>query len=171
MCIFQVQKYNFKIMKYAFYVLVLFVLASCQYFETDKISSETFYQQEIKTISWNDVDQFPSFSSCQHISEKQASKICFENTLVSKIYAGFSSKHFVSTRAIKDTLWAAIAVSEKGNISLNTLQMDSLTSASFPELSIWVRQSIDSIPSLEPAHKRGVPVAVAFSLPIVLQTK
>tara|TARA_B110000211_G_scaffold105679_1_gene122880 strand:+ start:999 stop:1181 length:183 start_codon:yes stop_codon:yes gene_type:complete len=57
-------------MKYAFYVLVLFVLASCQYFETDKISSETFYQQEIKTISWNDVDQFPSFSSCQHISEK-----------------------------------------------------------------------------------------------------
>ena len=121
MCIFQVQKYNFKIMKYAFYVLVLFVLASCQYFETDKISSETFYQQEIKTISWNDVDQFPSFSSCQHISEKQASKICFENTLVSKIYAGFSSKHFVSARAIKDTLWAAIAVSEKGNISLNTL--------------------------------------------------
>ena len=141
------------------------------YKRQDKISSETFYQQEIKTISWNDVDQFPSFSSCQHISEKQASKICFENTLVSKIYAGFSSKHFVSTRAIKDTLWAAIAVSEKGNISLNTLQMDSLTSASFPELSTWVRQSIDSIPSLEPAHKRGVPVAVAFSLPIVLQTK
>ncbi len=91
--------------------------------------------------------------------------------MVSKIYAGFSSKQFVSTRAIKDTLWAAIAVSEKGNISLNTLQMDSLTSASFPELSTWVRQSIDSIPSLEPAHKRGVPVAVAFSLPIVLQTK
>ena len=51
MCIFEHRNYNFKTMKYIFYVLVLCIMASCQYFETDKISSDTFYDQEIKTIS------------------------------------------------------------------------------------------------------------------------
>jgi hypothetical protein len=109
-------------------------MASCQYFETDKISSDTFYDQEIKTISWNQVDQYPNFVSCQKDSEKKESKACFENTLVSKIYAGLSSKHFVSTRSIKDTLWVSLTISEKGTIFLDTIAMDSLTAASFPEL-------------------------------------
>ena len=171
MCIFQHRNYNFKTMKYIFYVLVLCIMASCQYFETDKISSDTFYDQEIKTISWNHVDQYPNFVSCQKDSEKKESKACFENTLVSKIYAGLSSKHFVSTRSIKDTLWVSLTISEKGTIFLDTIAMDSLTAAHFPELSLWITQSIDSIPTLAPAHKRGVPVAVAYSLPVVLQTK
>lgn len=171
MRIFHTQNYNFKIMKYIFYVLVLCIMASCQYFETDKISSDTFYNQEMKTISWNQVDQFPNFASCQKDSEKKASKACFENTLVSKIYAGFSSRHFVSSRSISDTLWVSLTISEKGVIFLNNIEMDSLTATSFPELPLWITQSIDSIPSLAPAHKRGVPVAVAFSLPVVLQTK
>tara|TARA_B100000795_G_scaffold176594_1_gene133455 strand:+ start:196 stop:672 length:477 start_codon:yes stop_codon:yes gene_type:complete len=158
-------------MKYTWYVLVLFTMASCQYFETDKISSDTFYKEEIKTISWNDVDQFPNFNSCQDTSGKMASKACFENTLISKIYAGFSAKHFVSIRTIKDTLWVAIAVSQTGNIAVNAIEMDSITALTFPDLSTWIRQSVDSIAPVAPAHKRGVPVAVAFKLPVVLQTK
>ena len=75
MCIFQHRNYNFKTMKYIFYVLVLCIMASCQYFETDKISSDTFYDQEIKTISWNQVDQYPTFVSCQKDSEKKERKL------------------------------------------------------------------------------------------------
>lgn len=157
-------------MKYTFYVLVFFTMASCQYFETDKISSDTFYKEEMKTISWNDVDQFPTFTSCQEISEKDASKVCFEATLVSEIYAGFSSKHFVSTRTIKDTLWVDIAISEQGSITVKDIVMDSITALTFPKLSSWIQQSVDTIAPVAPAHKRGVPVAVAFKLPVVLQT-
>jgi hypothetical protein len=158
-------------MKYTLYVLVVFTMASCQYFEMDKISSDTFYKEEMKTISWDDVDQFPNFNSCQEITEKAASKTCFETTLISKIYAGFSSKQFVSTRTIRDTLWVTIAVSEKGAIAVNSIEMDSITGLTFPDVSNWIQQSVDSIPSVSPAHKRGVPVAVAFKLPVVLQTK
>ena len=158
-------------MKYIFYALVLCSMAACQYFETDKISSDTFYDQELKTISWNQVDQFPNVVSFQKYSDKQASKTCFENTLISNIYKGLSSKHLVSSRSIKDTIWVSLTVSEKGDIFLNTIAIDSLTATSFPDVSLWITQSIDSLPSLAPAHKRGVPVAVSFNLPVVLQTK
>ena len=121
-------------MKYIFYALVLCSMAACQYFETDKISSDTFYDQELKTISWNQVDQFPNFVSCQKYSDKKVSKTCFENTLISNIYKGLSSKHLVSSRSIKDTIWVSLTVSEKGDIFLNTIAIDSLTATSFPEL-------------------------------------
>lgn len=158
-------------MKNVCYVFLLLSLASCQYFETDKISSDTFYEEELKTISWQDVDQFPTFTSCEKISEKETSKICFESTLLSRIQAGFTSKHFVSTRAISDTLWVGIEVSDKGKIALKNIEMDSITRLTFPKLSTWIQQSIDSIPAMAPAHKRGIPVRVSLQLPVVLKTE
>ena len=40
---------------------------SCEYFETKKISSETFVKDEIKSINWKDVDQYPIFKNCELI--------------------------------------------------------------------------------------------------------
>lgn len=151
-------------------VLILFVLASCQYFETEKISADTFYEQELKTISWEEVDQFPAFALCQNISKKEASKTCFESTLISKIHAGITSKHFISQNSISDTLWVGISISNQGSISLKDIKMDSITALTFPKLKSWIQQSIDSIPLIAPGHKRGVPVTVSLQLPMVLKT-
>ena len=65
---------------------------SCEYFETKKISSETFVKDEIKSINWRDVDQYPIFKNCELVSNKEQQKSCFESTLSSYIYQSINSK-------------------------------------------------------------------------------
>ena len=66
-------------------ILSLF-FCSCENFETKKISSETFVKDEIKSINWRDVDQYPIFKNCELVSNKEQQKSCFESTLSSYIY-------------------------------------------------------------------------------------
>ena len=70
-------------MKHAIFSLFLLVLASsCQFFETEKISTETFYEEEIKAIDWKDVDQYPVFTECSDFSEKKSPSFVFRIDLV-----------------------------------------------------------------------------------------
>ena len=61
-----------------------FFLCSCSYFEKKKIDSQSILEQELKTFSWNEVDQFPSFESCEDIINFNENKICFIVELTAK---------------------------------------------------------------------------------------
>lgn len=153
-------------------VSVFLVLAtSCQYFETEKVSTETFYEEELKTINWNDVDQYPVFKACDSLQLKEAQKACFEKTLATHLCKTISSKHIIAMQSIfGDTVQLQMAVSKRGELSVENMEMDSVVQQEFPELQNWLLQSIDSIKIVAPAYKRGIPVATKFTLPIVFNT-
>ena len=157
-------------MKYVLLLLITLLASSCQFFETEKISSETFYDEEIKTIDWKDVDQYPIFKSCETFSEKKAQKNCFENTLATYLFKAVTSNKDMSIKDLNDTVYVKFSVSEKGQLSVKSIDMDSLTKAELPRLEEKLRKKIDSIVLTAPAYKRGIPVKTKFTLPIVLQT-
>lgn len=69
-------------MKYAIAIIgSLCVFASCQYFSTEKISSESIYEEELKSINWTDVDTFPAFPGCDDLIAQEAQKNCFKKPL------------------------------------------------------------------------------------------
>ena len=158
-------------MKYAFLLAISILASSCQFFETEKISSETFYDEEIKTIDWKDVDQYPVFKSCETFSEKNEQKSCFENTLSSYLFEAVTNNKDVSIRSLHDTMYVKFSVSEKGKLSIKNIEMDSLTRAELPRLEEKIQHKIESITLTAPAYKRGIPVKTKFTLPIVLQTE
>jgi len=157
-------------MKYVLLLLVTLLATSCQFFETEKISSETFYDEEIKMIDWKDVDQYPIFKSCESLSEKKAQKDCFENTLAAYLFEAVTSNKDMAIKDLNDTVYVKFSVSEKGQLSVKSIDMDSLTKAELPRLEEKLRKKIDSIVLTAPAYKRGIPVKTKFTLPIVLQT-
>lgn len=157
-------------MKYVLLLLITLLASSCQFFETEKISSETFYDEEIKTIDWKDVDQYPIFKSCESLSEKEAQKDCFENTLATYLFEAVTSNKDMAIKDLNDTVYVKFSVSEKGQLSVKSIDMDSLTKAELPRLEEKLRKKIDSIVLTAPAYKRGIPVKTKFTLPIVLQT-
>ncbi len=159
-------------MAYRLFVVVLFfcVATSCQYFETEKISSETIYEEEIKTIEWKEVDRYPSFPACESILEKPAQKECFINTVNSHLYQAISHQDLVAIREVYDTVKVKFEIGSSAQLSIIEIEMDSVLKNDFPDLEMLIRKSIDSIKPLSPAYKRGVPVNTQFTLPIVVQS-
>jgi len=160
-----------RFMKLAAILTLVLLTSSCQFFETEKISSETFYEEELKEIDWEDVDQYPSFSVCEEFTEKQNQKKCFETTLSNYIYEAVAAKNIVTNQNINSTVLLDFNISKTGSISNLTIEIDSLLTQKIPLLKVWLAQSIDSLPKMAPAYKRGIPVETKFTLPIVIKTE
>jgi len=157
-------------MKHLLMLFVTVLFFSCQFFDAEKISSETFYQEELKTINWEDVDRYPSFAICEGYTEKATQKECFESTLISYLQASLKNKDLTTYSNIYKTIWLKFIISEKGEIIEQEISIDSSLQRDFPKLKQWVLASMDSIPSFTPAYKRGVPIKTHFTLPVVIKT-
>jgi len=158
-------------MKRLKFLLILLLATSCQFFNTEKISSDTFYEEEIKAIEWDQVDQYPAFKNCANYTEKAAQKECFESTLGSFVSDFIRSKDLVTHTDLNSTVQLDFIISKTGAIDSLQIAMDSLLQQKIPKLKDWLTHSIDSLPPLEPALKRGIPVKTKFTLPVLIQSE
>ena len=151
-------------------MILLVAASSCQYFGTERISSGKIYQEEIKTIDWNDVDSYPSFPNCKNKMDKPQQKECFISTISSHLHQSISHENMVAVREVYDTVKVNFEVASNGDISVLEIKMDTLLQKDFPNLETWILQSIDSLQPVAPAYKRGIPVKTQFRLPVIVQT-
>lgn len=151
-------------------ISILFLATSCQFFETEKVTSEEIYKEEMGTIDWKDVDNYPAFSNCENILEKPQQKECFINTISTHLYKSISHEDMVAARDLYDTVKVRFDVSSKGELTIREILMDSLLQKEFPNLEKWILQSIDSLQPVAPAYKRGIPVKTQFTLPVIIKT-
>ena len=153
-----------------FYVFIVFLMfMSCGYFNAKKTSSEAILKEELQTFNWKDVDEYPSFSICDSAATKNDRKQCFENTLTSYITTYLQKDTIVVTQDIHDTIHLKLQVSSKGLLSLVDIQADSLTVQEIPNIQMLLIQSLDSLPKVFPALKRGQQVKTEFVLPIIIR--
>ena len=157
-------------MKNCWILFLAFILSSCQFFDTDKISSDTFYEEELSTIRWNEVDQYPAFTVCGEFAEKEAQKDCFVTTLSKKLYDCFQDKGVHANQDLDQLVTLKFSVHKDGTLKVQNIKMDSLVLMEIPLLEQWLRKGIDSLPAVSPAYKRGVPVDTEFVLPISIKT-
>lgn len=158
-------------MKHFGYLLVVLLCTSCQFFETEKISSETFYEEELKTIDWKNVDRYPAFATCDTLSEKIKQKECFEGELAYQLQQSITAQGVTALHDLNDTITLFFSISEKADITIINMQIDSLLQKEFPHLKDSLKYSIDALQLVAPAYKRGIPVKTQFTLPIVVTTE
>lgn len=149
----------------------LFALLACDRFETKKITSEEILQEETRELNWHEVDQYPAFSECREIMEEDAAKTCFGNKVAEYFYARLEAKQPVVTRELNDTLYLFLKISEKGIPAIDSTQIDSVTVEQLPKIRTWLTESVDSLPKIYPATKRGIPVVTTFKMPIVIKAE
>ncbi len=155
-------------MQKALVFLLLLGFTSCEYFNAKKIASEDILKEELKTFNWNDVDSYPTFSSCDSSLTKQDRKQCFETTLAGFISTSLQAETIVVSQDINDTIVLEFQISETGILHLNTIKVDSLTKVEIPKIEALLKNSLDSLPKIFPAIKRNQPVKTAFNLPIII---
>jgi hypothetical protein len=158
-------------MKRTLLILFFATFTSCEYFEKQKVSSEEILSEETRELNWQEVDQYPAFEECRELMESDAAKACFGNKVASYFYARLEAKQPVVTESIDDTLYLYLRISEKGIPAIDSMEVDSLVVAQLPEIKNWLKQSVDSLPKIYPASKRGIPVMTKFKMPIVIQAE
>lgn len=149
--------------------LIFSVFTSCEYFNVKKISSETILEEELQSFNWNQVDTYPTFSSCDSSATKTEKRQCFENTLASFFTNKLQQESIIVTQDISDTIVLQIQISEQGHLELLSLKVDTLTHKEIPNLEGILKHSLNALPKIYPALKRGQQVKTEFSLPIVIQ--
>lgn len=137
--------------------------------ETKKVSSETFLKEELKTINMSELDEYPTFESCDYLEDKEEKWLCFEQKLASNFYKYLQSQTLVFSQAMQDTVWVKIAVNAEGAPKIDNILIPVSVKQDLPKLDVWLHQSLDSLPKIYPAIKRGIPVKTTFKLPVVIQ--
>ena len=155
-------------MKQVCVFLLLIMLTGCEYFNVKKTSSETILKEELKTFNWNEVDEYPTFSTCDSVISKQNKKHCFEQGLSTQIGIFLQNESIVVTQDINDTIDLEFQVSEKGILKLLSTKIDSLTIRQIPNIKTLLAKSLDSLPRIFPAIKRGQQVSTEFKLAIII---
>lgn len=145
------------------------LLASCSGWETKKITTEDFFNQEWTTIDITEVDVYPSFQQCDSLSEKVALKRCFEEYITNTLYTELSHHTIVVKEAIDDTVWIDYIVNEKGKFCLDSIYNTPLIRNEIPKLPLWIHEATQALPISYPATKRGIPVKTKCRIPIVLK--
>lgn len=155
-------------MKHLFFIFCVFTLVSCDYFDKKKISTEEILQEELQTFNWNDVDEYPTFASCDTTSGKANKKNCFETTLRNILNENLSKHNIVVSEDVNDTVILKIKIDSKGQFTIEDIKSSDVTRQQIPELDSLLTHSFDSLPKIYPAIKRSQQVTTQFNLPVIV---
>jgi hypothetical protein len=149
--------------------LLLVLLTACDYFENQKVNSEDLLKEELQTFNWNDVDTYPTFSSCDSMTVKEDSRVCFQNTLLSHVNHYLASQNIVVSEDVNDTIRLKLMIDNRGHLEIEDIAIKPETRFQIPEIDSLLSQSLKGIPKIFPAIKRGQQVKTAFELPVIVR--
>ena len=147
------------------------LLSSCAWFESPEVQTQKIVAAELEGINWNDVDQYPLFLDCDESVPKVEQRACFERTLLRHFSNILNDFEFELTNDVADTLYLDVLVDKTGTITVLDMQENAAIRNQIPEFNGVIIESLKSLPKLEPALKRGIPVSAKFRVPIILNTK
>ena len=150
------------------FIILLFFITSC-----DKLSflkSEKI--QALDTIvNFSSVDTSPSFKECDSIIDKHQKSNCFRTTIHQKIGAELQKHQFIIRDSISEIVYVDLLITSKGKIVLEAMESSEEIKNQLPKLDSVLRISVDKIPNVYAAIKRGIPVTTKYRLPIKIQIK
>lgn len=149
-------------------VLTILFLTSCNYFENKKVYTKDLLEEELQTFNWNDVDEYPTFASCDTSSGKSNKQACFENTLRTILNTNLSQYNIIVNEDVNDTIVLKITIDKQGGFTVNEIVSHAQTKAQIPQLDSLLLRGFDSLPKIFPAIKRSQQVATQFVLPVVV---
>ena len=150
------------------FLIMLVFITSCDLFCPPKDKNTS----DLDTIvDFSSVDTFPSFKTCDAIIDKQEKMDCFRTTIHQKIGAELQQHSFAVKDSINEIVYVDVIINSEGIFSLDTIQASENLKKELPELDSLLKASVEKLPKIYPANKRGIPVTTKYRLPIRIQLK
>lgn len=156
--------------KLALVFLLSFAAVSCQYFDKQVPSKEELLDKELKSINWQEVDEFPSVAACDSVLDKVARRQCFLDFLVRNIQQRLNAEPLKVLYPNLDTIEMKVTIFPDAHVEFEPKLTDSLVYGKATVDSI-LKSRLSDFPAMKPALKRDIPVKTQFVLPVVLEVK
>ena len=151
------------------FILLLICGTSCDYFRKPVPSKEILLQKELKSIDWNQVDQYPSIVECENIEDKTQRQQCFFEYLTSVIQQKLSQDTLpfhgidIDTIIVKVTVFPDATIDFEPQFPQDSVAYDKI------KIDSLLTEKLKNFPRINPALKRGIPVKTQFILPVILK--
>lgn len=154
-------------------IIFCFLSISCEFdFQIDKkITVDEFITEELKSLNWNDVDQYPVFENCLEINNIKNKNNCFVETITSSFRENLKTNNLVLNRTLIDTIRMVLKVDKTGKISIENMNISDQNNKYKEVITKSFENTVSSLPKLYPAIKRGQEVDVIFNMPIIISTE
>ena len=151
-------------------VIFVLILTSC-----DRSSSSTSTVQQLKlldtVIDYTSVDVYPLFSDCQELEDKQAQKECFEIALTDLLAEKLHRIDYEVKQEVNDSSYVDLLINTNGKTRVVAINSPSSIKTNLPQLDSIIKKSVDELPIVQPALKRGIPVRSQYQLAVVVRTQ
>jgi hypothetical protein len=152
--------------KHFYLILVIVCFSSCDYFSFERKKNV----QELDTIvDRSSVDVFPSFAVCDSLIDKEKKTHCFRETIHREISAQLSQEEIKVKKPVDEVVNVVITVHADHKLSLKSFEASDSLLSMIPDLKQRVENSIQKLPKVHAAIKRGIPVTSEYKLPIQIK--
>lgn len=149
--------------KYSYLLVFVVFLSSCDYFSFERKKNV----QELDTIvDRSSVDVFPSFVVCDSLIDKEKKANCFRETIHREISTQLSQEQIKVKKPVDEVVNVVITVHADHQLSLKSFEASDSLLLIIPDLKTRVEASIQQLPKVYAAIKRGIPVTSEYKLPI-----
>lgn len=142
---------------------------SCEFKIQKKISADKYLEQELKIIDWNSVDELPLFDSC--LNSNTDMQKCFISYFSTQLKQNLVDNNFILNRTLVDTVYFDLKIDKQGNVSYEKIVIDENLNTYKNAIETALNITIENLPKVYPALKRGQPVDVEFNFPLVISTE
>ncbi|WP_299059704.1 hypothetical protein [uncultured Polaribacter sp.] len=149
------------------FLTVFLFFTSCDKFSNTKNASTNKALDTL--VDFSSVDTFPSFDTCDSIIDNEEKSACFRKTIHQKIGEELQNYTLTIKDSINEIVYVDVIINAKGVFSLAAIQSSEKIKNELPELESLLKASVDNLPNITPANKRGIPVTTKYRLPILIQ--
>lgn len=150
------------------FLILLISITSCDKFSFSKDKKVEVLDTH---VDFSSVDTFPSFKVCDTIIDKQEKMDCFRTTIHQKIGEELQKFSLSIKDSIDEVIYVDLIINAKGIFLLDAIQSSDTIKRELPKLDSLLKASVEKLPKIYPANKRGIPVTTKYRLPIRIQLK
>jgi len=152
--------------RYFLLICLLFSFTSCEYFSFEKNKNI-----EKIDVDFTSVDVSPSFKVCDSLIEKDKKNNCFRTTLRQEISSSLAKQSIQVPQSVDETIEVAITIQSNKEVKLTSIKSSDSLLVILPSLKAILKKSVEELPTVYPAIKRGIPVTTVYKLPIRIAVK
>jgi hypothetical protein len=152
-------------------LLSLLLFTSCQYFDKQVPLEKDLLQKELKSINWNEVDEYPSVADCEKIENKTMRQQCFFEYMTQLIQYKLSVDTLSILYPELDTIEVKVTIYPNSRLQFEPLFPKDSVAYDTIKIDSILKVRLVGFPKINPAIKRGIPVKTQFILPVILKVE
>jgi hypothetical protein len=147
------------------------LFSSCQYFDKQVPLEKDLLQKELKSINWNEVDEYPSVADCEKIENKMMRQQCFFEYMTQLIQYKLSVDTLSILYPELDTIEVKVTIYPNSRLQFEPLFPKDSVAYDTIKIDSILKARLVGFPKINPAIKRGIPVKTQFILPVILKVE